>query len=593
MSIKNETPYSKKNEKSFWKTGVAAIHPVEQHYSSLHGSSPKKQTPRISSVGSCFAQHVGKWLIRSGYRFNQSQIETKQVSSFPFGNIYTPRCFIQWLDLATSSCDKKITAGIFKENNKYFDLLRPTFREQGFDSMDELISSRYESSQEMLGTITETDLLVFTLGLTEAWKDTSNIFYPSCPGVIAGEFNAQEYTFHNFTYEEIKKDIIEIRQKIMEINPEIQLLLTVSPVPLTATATDQHIMVASQYSKAVLRAVAGCMEATYQDILYFPSYEIITSPCHGDFRFSENLRTVTPQAVEYVMSHFKQMLDQTANEPAPFSADIKPNTRLPASFDETVCEEEMIEAIINLKESNTKNVTEKLILIGDSHLGKLSKAMNNLNIPHIGGMVMMGSAFVQRKFALCEEEYFVPLESAAARKIWHSIYPHLQANADLGVRSTIVTNIGIQTHQNASRFMSWIEANRPVKQNKITAQDMIDFLIDDQKLHLSLLSHLAKTGNEVVVISDPPFSKYFEESKGTSELIYAYHFTFEQLMKRLNIHFFNAATLFDNEISEPENYLSSTVFSNGSHDWYHGNERYYEWLATKIQTYVNSLHTRL
>ena len=39
--------------------------------------------------------------------------------------------------------------------------------------------------------------------------------------------------------------------------PKLRILLTVSPVPLTATAGDDHVLLATTYSKSVLRAGRG------------------------------------------------------------------------------------------------------------------------------------------------------------------------------------------------------------------------------------------------------------------------------------------------------------------------------------------------
>jgi len=58
-------------------------------------------------------------------------------------------------------------------------------------------------------------LFIFTLGLTEAWKDKNGIFYPACPGVVCGEFDNSVYSFYNFTFDEIKSDLekLSIRLK--------------------------------------------------------------------------------------------------------------------------------------------------------------------------------------------------------------------------------------------------------------------------------------------------------------------------------------------------------------------------------------------
>ena len=61
-------------------------------------------------------------------------------------------------------------------------------------------------------------------------------------------------------------------------NRGLRFLLTVSPVPLTATNSGNHVLVATVDSKSRLRAVAGQLARTVSRVDYFPSYEIISAP---------------------------------------------------------------------------------------------------------------------------------------------------------------------------------------------------------------------------------------------------------------------------------------------------------------------------
>ena len=86
----------------------------------------------------------------------------------------------------------------------------------------------------------------------------------------------------------------------------MKVILTVSPVPLIATYTDEHVLTATAYSKAVLRAVAGSVSGRHDWVDYFPSYEMITgSHTRGSF-YEEDLREVRTEGVAYVMSKFSR-----------------------------------------------------------------------------------------------------------------------------------------------------------------------------------------------------------------------------------------------------------------------------------------------
>jgi hypothetical protein len=121
-------------------------------------------------------------------------------------------------------------------------------------------------------------------------------------------------------------------------------LLTVSPVPLTATASGHHVLTATSYSKSVLRAIAGQMTAEFKFIDYFPSYEIITNPVFRGMFFGPNMRSVEQAGVDTVMRHF--FADQArvfgAAEPKR-QKKIKAHVAKPRKED-VQCEEELLGA---------------------------------------------------------------------------------------------------------------------------------------------------------------------------------------------------------------------------------------------------------
>jgi hypothetical protein len=190
-------------------------------------------------------------------------------------------------------------------------------------------------------------LFVFTLGLTEAWEATADgTIYPTAPGTVAGTFDPKKYRFHNFRYREIEADLEQFWQKLRSVNPTVRMLLTVSPVPLTATASNDHVLVATTQSKSTLRAIAGDFAAAYEDINYFPSYELIaTHPVRGMF-FNPDLRNVNDAGVDYVMTHFFRGTPKPGAKPAePVVAAPPANGAKPTGEDDLdlICEEGLLE----------------------------------------------------------------------------------------------------------------------------------------------------------------------------------------------------------------------------------------------------------
>jgi hypothetical protein len=106
------------------------------------------------------------------------------------------------------------------------------------------------------------------------------------------------------TCSEIVADLEAMIGELKLVNPGARLILTVSPVPLVATYTGHDVLVASMYSKSVLRAAVGEVEARHAHVAYFPSYEIISHPASFGQYLASDLREVTERGVSHVMGCF-------------------------------------------------------------------------------------------------------------------------------------------------------------------------------------------------------------------------------------------------------------------------------------------------
>ncbi|MEL7467867.1 MAG: GSCFA domain-containing protein [Pseudomonadota bacterium] len=346
------SPYAERPPRNFWKTGIprTEIGNIRDLY---HRKFEISASDRIATAGSCFAQHITARLRASGYDVMDMEPPPPWLPegvlrdhgyglfSARYGNIYTAR---QLLQLARESFGEATPARtVWDRKGRYYDSQRPAVDPRGLDSADEVLALRLEHLRQVRRMFANMDVFVFTLGLTEAWMSSDgSTVYPTAPGTIAGKFNASDYVFHNFTFDEIVSDLEAFRDLVGQSNPDFRMILTVSPVPLTATATDDHVLSASTYSKSVLRAVAGHMASKHESIEYFPSFELISSHVARGKFFNENLRTVNTEGVEAAMRMFLQQhpvldkhraraFDQTERIADPLD-------------EETRCEDELLEA---------------------------------------------------------------------------------------------------------------------------------------------------------------------------------------------------------------------------------------------------------
>jgi hypothetical protein len=185
------------------------------------------------------------------------------------------------------------------------DPFRPRVEPDGFDDLDSLSRDRAEHLEAVRRVFTEAHVLVFTLGLTEAWVDlTDGAVFPLAPGVSGGTFEPSRSAFVNFGYAEVLADLAAFAERFHDVNPAGQILLSVSPVPLIATYEPRHVLVSTVHSKSILRTAAGEAEQRFPFVHYFPAYEIVTAPGQGDRYFADDLRQVTQEGVAHVMRVF-------------------------------------------------------------------------------------------------------------------------------------------------------------------------------------------------------------------------------------------------------------------------------------------------
>ncbi len=311
-------PYRSLPARSFWRSAVAEPGPTRIAEVWQPAFAIGQDEP-ILTAGSCFARHIGPALLEAGLNWYDAeppppgltgaQREARHYGEFSFrtGNIYTAAMLRQWLEWALGAAEPP--AGIWAEDGRYFDAYRPAVEPDGYPSAEAVLAARRASLAAIGDAIGRAGCLVFTLGLTEAWRDRlDGSVHPVCPGTVRGRFDEARHAFVNATFAEVYRDLSAALELARSVNPQLRVVLTVSPVPLTATATGQHALVATGYSKSVLRAVAGQLAAEQDTVDYFPAYELVTgSPFRAAF-FAANLRTVTPEGVAFVMRHFLEPL---------------------------------------------------------------------------------------------------------------------------------------------------------------------------------------------------------------------------------------------------------------------------------------------
>lgn len=358
-------PYRSLPSHAFWRKSVAEIHPSDV---SPLVAAPFQilETDKIATAGSCFAQHIANHLSKSGFNYLVTERENPRfefesrgynygVFTARYGNIYTSRQLVQLFNRVYGNFQPKDISWK-NAKNQWVDPFRPQIQPNGFESEAEILADREQHFAKVREAFETLDYFVFTLGLTELWRSKEDgAVYPVCPGVSGGEFSSERYEFYNLSCSEVILDMKCFIEKLRSVNPQAKIILTVSPVPLIASASGEHVLSATVLSKSILRVAAGQLQSELNDVFYFPAYEIITGSFNRGRYFEDDLRSVTSEGVSHVMSVFMRTCTNAIEECADASSFVA-HTDLPTAETtvdkiehalQVVCDEEALDSGFN------------------------------------------------------------------------------------------------------------------------------------------------------------------------------------------------------------------------------------------------------
>lgn len=353
----SHSPYADLPDRQYWKPAVAEPYPlaITDLYRKRFDIGADT---RVATCGSCFAQHIGKRLNRRGYAYMDVEPAPRGMSgaeasalgygiySARYGNVYTSRQLLQLFHRAFGN--QQFDELWQNSDGRYIDPFRPNLCGSGETDAGVVRTEQAAHLARVRQMFENLDVFVFTMGLTETWANRqTGAVYPICPGVTAGRFDPTQHEFLNLDYATILDEMEKFLTALADVNPKARVLLTVSPVPLTATAEDRHVLVSTMASKAILRAVADALYHRHGHVDYFPSYDIVMSPPYRSMFFKNNLRSIHEEGVDHVMSHF--FAQHGLAGPVPETPATDPED------DEAFCDEAFLELARTAKAGATRS----------------------------------------------------------------------------------------------------------------------------------------------------------------------------------------------------------------------------------------------
>lgn len=247
---------------------------------------------KLMSIGSCFAHNMAQQF--GNCKFN--------IVNNPFGILYNPLSIAKGLERILEQ----------KEYNAA-DLLYHNERWNSFDHHSKF--SKSEQSATLKGInqsiekahkqLLDSRILIITLGTANVFfKKENSQFVANCHKVPNHQFEKKLISI-----EEIVSALKSIFIKIKVANPNLQIILTLSPI--------RHIrdgLIENQKSKATLLLAIDQLTQELKNLYYFPAYEVALDELR-DYRFyNADMIHLTDVALEYIWEQFGNTF---------FSADTK------------------------------------------------------------------------------------------------------------------------------------------------------------------------------------------------------------------------------------------------------------------------------
>lgn len=239
---------------------------------------------KVITIGSCFSEVIGDYLKDSKF----------SVMSNPFGTVYNIKSISTLLINALNKKELRQDWLVTREGSTFHYGYHSDFFGQDSEAFTQEINS---VSAQVKDYLTDANLLIITLGTSWVYEYKEEVVS-----------NCHKQPASNFTKRLLMLDEQvamhrELLATLLKVNPQLKVLLTVSPV--------RHIkdgIAENSVSKSILRVLCEIMCNESTQIYYFPSYEILIDDLR-DYRFyKSDLIHPTAQAEDYIKDIFSECL---------------------------------------------------------------------------------------------------------------------------------------------------------------------------------------------------------------------------------------------------------------------------------------------
>ncbi len=246
---------------------------------------------KILMLGSCFSSEMGSKLRDNKF----------DVLSNPFGTLYNPISIFRAMELSITGNQQVDTVN---HQDIWYDWDAHSII-SGL-SKSELIDKSLNAREKTRNRLKKANWIIITPGTSIVYAIESEA------RIVANCHKRPSQTFSRqmLLPTEIIESFGRFHQLVMESNPNVKFIFTVSPV--------RHVkdgLITNNQSKATLLLVIKHLTETLPNCFYFPSYEIVIDELR-DYRFYlKDMIHPNEQAIDYIWNKFvESYFDKKASE---------------------------------------------------------------------------------------------------------------------------------------------------------------------------------------------------------------------------------------------------------------------------------------
>ena len=227
----------------------------------------------ILLIGSCFSDEIGEKLTQSKFK----------VLSNPFGTIYNPYSIFRLLKNEAEKNDLVESQGVYYHWDSHGVVSGLSKAEASA-----LFENRVNETQAFFK---QTKYLVITLGSAIVYEVDNQKIVANCHKVPQSQFSKRFLS---------RKEITEqFASLYVNLVPDLHIIFTISPV--------RHIrdgLVENNRSKSILINAVHEIVETYENVSYFPSFEIVMDELRDYRFFKPDMIHPSDEAIHYVWKRF-------------------------------------------------------------------------------------------------------------------------------------------------------------------------------------------------------------------------------------------------------------------------------------------------